>query len=82
MQATICKWGNSLAIRLPRHVADQIHLSEGSTVELTIDDGALMVIPTRKKFVLAELLAGEPQRDTAEPTTEVDWGKPKGDEVW
>jgi antitoxin MazE len=85
-EALICKWGNSLALRLPRHVADQVRLVEGSTVYLEVEaDGALKVTPTRKKFKLAELLEGHPRRDsdrTAEKSPEVDWGPPKGDEVW
>lgn len=82
MQATISKWGNSLALRLPKHVADQVHLAEGTTVELEIDDGTLKVRPSRKKFKLSELLEGEPKRKSDAPSTEVDWGKPRGDEAW
>jgi antitoxin MazE len=83
MQATISKWGNSLALRLPRHVADQVRLAEGTTVELEVDDGTLKIIPSRKKFKLSELLDGEPARGSnTEASTEVDWGQPKGDESW
>lgn len=82
MQATISKWGNSLALRLPKHVADQVRLAEGTTVELEIDDGTLKVIPSRKKFKLSELLESEPKRKASAASTEVDWGNPSGDEVW
>lgn len=84
MHGTISKWGNSLALRLPRHVADQVHLVEGSTVQFEIDDGTLKVIPSRKRFKLSELLEGEPRRARTKenPTAEVDWGKPSGDETW
>lgn len=82
MHATISKWGNSLALRLPRHVADKVRLVEGTTVELEIDDGTLKVIPSRKKFKLSELLDGEPKRVATAASTEVDWGKPKGEETW
>jgi antitoxin MazE len=82
MQATISKWGNSLALRLPRHVADQVHLSEGATVDLEVDDGTLKVTPARKKFKLSELLEGEPKRLGGNRSQEVDWGEPRGDEVW
>lgn len=84
-EALICKWGNSLALRLPRHVADLVRLVEGSTVYLEVEaDGALKVTPTRKKFKLAELLEGHPQRDPSKPdnSPEVDWGPPKGEEIW
>ena len=78
--ATICKWGNSLALRLPKHVADQVRLVEGATVDIVVDDGSLKVTPSRKKFLLSDLLDGEPKR--SDLTSEVDWGQAKGDEVW
>jgi antitoxin MazE len=83
MQATISKWGNSLALRLPRHVADQVRLAEGTTVELEVEDGTLKISPSRKKFKLSELLDGEPTREPkTDVSPEVDWGQPKGDEAW
>ena len=78
MQATISRWGNSLALRLPRHLTEEARLSEGACVEIEIKDGSILVTPTRKKFSLAELLAGEPVRQPVEQ----DWGKPKGEETW
>ena len=83
MQATIKTWGNSLALRLPRHVADQLRLVDGTTIELElVEDGSLRVTPTRKKFNLSELLANEPVRDKRSETREHDWGEEEGDEVW
>jgi antitoxin MazE len=77
MQATISKWGNSLALRLPRYVTDEVKLVEGTTVDVAIEGGAIRVTPTRKRFKLSELLESEPRR-----AAEVDWGKPEGDEAW
>jgi antitoxin MazE len=82
MHGTISRWGNSLALRLPRHVAEQVKLVEGSTVQFEIDDGVLKVIPSRKRFKLSELLEGEPDRTKDSPSGEVDWGEPRGDETW
>lgn len=74
---TVSKWGNSLGIRLPRNLAESVRLTEGQSVELVVEDDALVVRPTRKKIKLADLLDGYERR-----TGEVDWGSPKGDEVW
>ena len=82
MQATISKWGNSLALRLPKHLADQVRLVEGATVELEIMDGSLKITPARKRFKLADLLEGEKRKADDEASAEFDWGKPKGDEAW
>ena len=83
MQATIAKWGNSLALRLPRHITEQTKLSDGSAVELTVDaDGALRIVPTRRKLALDELLDGEPERAPEGTSRETDWGTPRGGEPW
>jgi antitoxin MazE len=76
MHATIARWGNSLALRLPRAIADGARLVEGATVELEIEDGSVRLTPRRPKFKLADLLANETKGE------ETDWGEPKGDEVW
>ena len=78
MQGTVTKWGNSLAVRVPRHIAESAKLTEGTSVELKVEDEALVIRPSRKKFKLGELLAGY-ERDNH---SAVDWGKPEGDEVW
>jgi antitoxin MazE len=82
MIAIICKWGNSLALRLPKHIADQVRLVEGTNVDLVVEDGVLKVRPSRRTFKLSELLEGERKRTDETPSTEVDWGKPAGDEAW
>ena len=79
MQTNIAKWGNSLALRLPRHIAEESKLSEGSTVQVEMREGSLVVTPVRKKFRLADLLSGIEPRVKPE---EFDWGQPQGDEEW
>lgn len=79
MHTTISKWGNSLALRLPRYVAEGVRLVEGTPVFVEVEDGSLRVTPSRKKFKLAHLLQGE---KLAGGARDVDWGKAEGDEVW
>lgn len=76
MRATIAKWGNSLALRLPRNIAEGAKLVEGAAVDLEVEGDSIRVTPRRPKFKLADLLIGE------RASGEVDWGEPKGDEVW
>lgn len=57
MQLAIAKWGNSLALRLPRDVARDANLRVGVPVQLSVKDGSLVVTPVRKKFRLDDLLA-------------------------
>ena len=79
MRTEIAKWGNSLAVRLPKSIAADMGLSEGVPVELSIDAGKLVVAPARPKYRLADLLA---QITPENRHDEVDWGAPKGTEEW
>ena len=72
------KWGNSLGIRLPRHIADLLNLSLKDRMSCSVEDGKLVLEPIRQtKYTLEELLA-----DVEELGEEVSWGKPQGKEAW
>lgn len=79
MQTSIAKWGNSLALRLPRHIVAEAKLKEGSTVTIEIKDDALLITPVRKKYKLGDLLA---KMKTSRRHVETDWGEPRGEEAW
>lgn len=80
MLTKVQKWGNSIALRIPKAFADEIQIASDSAVELTIEDGKLVIAPVeREVYSLEELLA----RVTPENVhAEVDWGERVGDEVW
>jgi antitoxin MazE len=77
---TISKWGNSLAVRIPAAFADSAGLKEGTEVEIKVQSGRLIVAPIRKhRFDLRRLI------DQITPENRhdlIDWGKPRGKEVW
>jgi antitoxin MazE len=79
MQTTIKKWGNSLAVRLPQNLATDLHMTEGATVSLTVQDETLVISASRKKYKLADLLKNH---TTKMNHVETDWGNALGDEVW
>lgn len=59
-EATVQKWGNSLAIRIPKEVADLIEIKQGSEMELTVvDNEKITLVPKKKqkKYSLEELLS-------------------------
>jgi antitoxin MazE len=79
MKSRMSKWGNSLAIRIPKIVGTDLDLVEGAEVELAVVDGSIIITPVSSKYELEELVRGI----TAENRhTETDWGAPRGDEVW
>jgi antitoxin MazE len=79
MRARVQRWGNSLALRIPKAFATETALESGSEMELTLDEGRLVVTPvTQPSYDLADLLA----RITPENLhTEVDTGASVGDEA-
>jgi antitoxin MazE len=80
LSTNIGKWGNSLGLRIPSWVAEQIHLNEGDEVTLSVEGSRLVITPvTRRKYTLSELLEGMSEDNLH---SEVDWGEPMGREVW
>ncbi len=58
MKAQISKWGNSLAIRLPKAVVEGLRIQEGEAVDLAIENKTLVIRPARPHYRLEDLLAG------------------------
>lgn len=78
MQGAVAKWGNSLALRLPRGLAEDAGLYEGAAVEIVLDGDRLVVSRSRPRYTLDQLMAGyRPDHRHAE----TDWGPPAGKEA-
>lgn len=78
MTATIQKWGNSLALRIPLAVAKQIHVKEGDPVTLKVSASGLTVKAAPKKLQLDDLLHQVTPENLHSAT---DWGADVGREV-
>ena len=77
--ATVQKWGNSLGIRVPKAVADQVRLRNGSQVEFDTSGGLLTIRPKRRRrYTLAGLLGAAKGRRAHR---ELDRDKPVGKEI-
>jgi len=80
MVATVAKWGNSLAVRIPQHVVKEIQLTEGAEVDLVVIDGNLVIRPRpRRRYSLDELIAALTPENLH---SEVESGAAVGNEVW
>ena len=79
MKSKVQKWGNSLALRIPKSFAEEAHVRDGSDVELQLRDGSLVVVPIHHQPTLKSLLA----RVTPENShRETDTGSTEGNEAW
>ncbi|HID53654.1 MAG TPA: AbrB/MazE/SpoVT family DNA-binding domain-containing protein [Anaerolineae bacterium] len=80
MKTYVQKWGNSLALRIPKTYADEIQITANSPVELTLADGKLVIAPEpTPTYTLEELLAGVTDENLH---GEIDTGGAAGNEVW
>lgn len=58
MRARVQKWGNSLAVRIPKSFASETALDHGAEVDLTVEDGRLIITPLEAApYSLEALLA-------------------------
>jgi antitoxin MazE len=78
MQGRIQRWGNSLALRLPKALTDDLGIAAGSVVGIETRDGQILLRPVHR-FQLEDLLA---QVRPGQLHAEVPTGKPRGGEVW
>ena len=80
METRVQKWGNSLALRIPKPLADEVGLRVNSPVELWLRDNTLIIAPVLTPALdLTQLLA----QVTAENRhREVDTGPAVGGEAW
>ena len=59
MKTRVQKWGNSLALRIPKSFAAEAGLREDSPVEVTLREGEIVIQPlSRVPLILDELLRG------------------------
>ena len=80
METTIKKWGNSLAVRLPKYLVEKLKLREGTRVEVREQKKEVIISPVLKtRFTLKEKIKLITPENSHE---EIDWGPPQGKEVW
>jgi antitoxin MazE len=80
MLTKVQKWGNSLALRIPKAFAVDAQLENDSLVEISIVKGKIVITPIpTPSWTLDELLAGI-KKDNLH--NEVDTGTALGNEAW
>ncbi len=79
MRVRIQKWGNSLALRIPRAFAKEAHLEPNSEVEVSLVEGKLILVPVEPEPTLDDLLAGITEENIHR---EIETGSAVGREVW
>lgn len=80
MKTKAQKWGNSLAVRLPRPVAQQAGIKPDDSLEIQVSKGRVVLTPAATpEYRLGDLLKKVTKKNIHRET---DWGKPRGKEIW
>lgn len=80
MKTRIQKWGNSLALRIPKSFAQELGFDRDVTVDLSLEDGKLVVVPATEFPMALERLLEQITEDNIH--REIDTGSAVGEEVW
>jgi antitoxin MazE len=80
MNTRVQRWGNSLAVRIPKSFAEEVGLVDGSPVEMRLVDGALVVAPAAAPPLSLELLLDGVTESNLHG--EIDAGPAQGLEAW
>ncbi|MBI2606072.1 MAG: AbrB/MazE/SpoVT family DNA-binding domain-containing protein [Deltaproteobacteria bacterium] len=79
MKGKIQKWGNSLALRIPKLLAAEAQVVDGSEIDLQLKDENIVIVPVQNRPKLKALL----EKITAENVhEETGTGDPQGGEDW
>jgi antitoxin MazE len=80
MRTRIQKWGNSLALRIPKPFAEETRLSKDAPVDVTVRSGKLVIVPVvEPELSLDELVSRITPKNRHRET---ETGAPVGHEVW
>jgi antitoxin MazE len=80
MQTRVQKWGNSLALRIPKAFVDEISIAPNAPVNISVVEGKLIITPViEPELTLDDLLAGITDENLHH---EIDAGPAVGNEVW
>ncbi len=80
MHVRVQKWGNSLAVRIPKPLAEDAEVKEGTVLNLAVSEGMVVATPVQqRKWSLKQLLARVSKKNLH---AEVDFGPSVGREIW
>jgi antitoxin MazE len=80
MKARVHKWGNSLALRIPKSFAEEVGLQKEMTIDVSIADGTLVITPIIKPKPTLQYLLSKVTKENL--PHEVDYGPAVGNEIW
>ena len=79
MRGKIHKWGNSLAVRIPKAFAQSAGLRESGEIELSLEGDTIRLAAAGREWTLPDLIRGITRRNRH---AEIEVGRAVGKEIW
>lgn len=80
MEIQVTKWGNSLGIRIPQAIANQINIQDGSRINLVLKNNKIELTPAvSEEYRLNDLIVLMSETNLH---NEIPTGQPQGKELW
>jgi antitoxin MazE len=80
MRTRVQKWGNSLALRIPKSFANEVGLQKDTLVEIKLDNGHIIIAPLNDREILLDQLLAQITEENMH--REVETGPVVGNEFW
>ena len=83
MITTVTNFGDGLSVQLPKPLLKNVRISENDDVEIFAKDNCLIIQrqESKKPLTTKERIVAFGKMDEV-PSSETDWGKPQGKEIW
>ena len=85
MKTNLAKWGNSVAIRIPKAILEELNIDSNDFQNISFDiniEGDNLILRKKQEKTKFELLAEKSKGDKLNPKVDIDWSNPIGKEVW
>ena len=80
MVTKVQKWGNSLGLRIPKSCAEEAQITDGSHVEISVQDGDLLIHSVKERKIDLDALLKQINKGNIHEEIEADDGV--GNEIW
>lgn len=85
MKTNLAKWGNSVAIRIPKVILTELNIDSNNIENISFEmdiKGDQLILSKKQEKTKFEILAEKSKQVQTNPKDEIDWGDPVGREVW
>ena len=84
MIATLTNFGENIGVQFPKSLLNNLSISEKDDVEILIKNNSIIIKrkESKKHFTTKERIAAFSQTIDETLLSEIDWGKPQGQEIW